>query len=98
MFRFQYQKFAIKAEISTFSKIFSSIKVKGLFTVHCTVVKTFKQGCGSVSGLDPDLVTLWIRIRIGNPNPGSRGKKIKKYQWKNAHFSFFFKVLPLKKV
>jgi hypothetical protein len=25
------------------------------------------QGCGS--GLDPDLVTLWIRIRIGNPDP-----------------------------
>jgi hypothetical protein len=47
------------------------------------------QGCGS--GSDPDLVTLWIRIRIGNPDPGSgsRGKKIKKSQWKNALFSFF---------
>jgi hypothetical protein len=28
------------------------------------------QGCGS--GLDPDSVTLWIRIRIGNPDPGAR--------------------------
>jgi hypothetical protein len=36
--------------------------------------------------LDPDSATLWIRIRIGNPDPGSgsRGKKIKKFQWKNA--------------
>jgi hypothetical protein len=42
------------------------------------------QGCGS--GLDPDSVTLCIRIRIGNPDPGSgsRGKKVKKFQWKNA--------------
>jgi hypothetical protein len=42
---------------------------------------------------------LWIRIRIGNPDPGSgsRGKKIKKFQWKNALFSFFLKkTLPLK--
>jgi hypothetical protein len=35
---------------------------------------------------DPDSATLWIRTRIGNPDPGSgsRGKKIKKFQWKNA--------------
>jgi hypothetical protein len=40
------------------------------------------QGCGSGSRLDPDSVTSWIRIRIGNPDPGSgsRGKKIKKFQ------------------
>jgi hypothetical protein len=35
--------------------------------------------------VDPDLdsVTWWIRIRIGNPDPGSRsrGKKIEKFQW-----------------
>jgi hypothetical protein len=28
------------------------------------------KGCGSE--LDPDSVTLWIRIRIGNPDPGAR--------------------------
>jgi hypothetical protein len=50
---------------------------------------------------------LWIRIRIGsgfsdfvNPDPywesGSKGKKIKKFQWKNALFSYFF-ILPLKR-
>jgi hypothetical protein len=42
------------------------------------------QGCGSGSGLDPHSVTLWIRICIGNPDPGSRGKKSKVFQWKNA--------------
>jgi hypothetical protein len=56
---------------------------------------------------------LWIRIRIGSgfsdfvdpdPDPywesgsGSRGKKIKKFQWKNALFSYFFKkILPLER-
>jgi hypothetical protein len=46
------------------------------------------QGCES--GLDLDLVTLWIRIRIriGNPDPGSGGKKIKKFHWKKALFSY----------
>jgi hypothetical protein len=29
--------------------------------------------------LDPDSVALWIRIRIGDPDPGSRGKKMKKF-------------------
>jgi hypothetical protein len=37
-----------------------------------------------------------------DPDPywesGSRGKKIKKFQWKNALLSYFFKkILPLKK-
>jgi hypothetical protein len=34
--------------------------------------------------VDPDSVTLWIRIRIGNPDPGSgsRGKKIKNFSGK----------------
>jgi hypothetical protein len=55
---------------------------------------------------------LWIRIRIGSglsdfvdPDPywesgsGSRGKKMKKFQWKNALFSYFNKkILPLKRV
>jgi hypothetical protein len=56
------------------------------------------QGCGSGSGFsdfaDPD----WIRIRIGNPDPGSgsRGKKTKKFQWKNALFSYFLKNVTTK--
>jgi hypothetical protein len=52
---------------------------------------------------------LWIRIRIGSgfsdfvdPDPywesGSRRKKIKKFQWKNALFSYLKKIVPLKKV
>jgi hypothetical protein len=36
--------------------------IKHMFTVN--------QGCGSGSGLDPDSMTLWIRIR--NPDPGAR--------------------------
>jgi hypothetical protein len=46
--------------------------------------------------MDPDSATLWIRIwiRIGNPDPGSgsRGKKIKKFLWKNALFSYLKKT------
>jgi hypothetical protein len=57
----------------------------------------FTQGCGSGSGLDPDSATLWIRIRIGNPDPrsGSRGKK---FQWKNALFSYLKKNFTTKKL
>jgi hypothetical protein len=52
---------------------------------------------------------LWIRIRIGSgfsdfvdPDPywesGSRGKKIKKFQWKNPLLKLFLtKILPLKR-
>jgi hypothetical protein len=49
--------------------------------------------------VDPDSATLWIRICIGNPDPGSgsRGEKIKKFQWKNALFSYLKKILPLKR-
>jgi hypothetical protein len=56
------------------------------------------------------LAGLWIRIRIGSlfsdfvdPDPyweyrsGSRGKKMKKYQVKNALFSYLKKNLPLKR-
>jgi hypothetical protein len=31
----------------------------------------------SVVDPDPDSMTLWIRIQIGNPDPGSRDKKMK---------------------
>jgi hypothetical protein len=64
------------------------------------LIVALKQGCGSGSGLDPDSATLWIRICIGNPDPGSgsRGKQIKKFQWKNALFKLFLtKILPLKR-
>jgi hypothetical protein len=49
------------------------------------------QGCGSGSGLDPDSATLWIQIRDPDSQygSGSRGKKIKKFQWKNALCSYF---------
>jgi hypothetical protein len=48
---------------------------------------------------EPDSVTLWIFIRIGNPDPGSgsRGKKIKKFQWKNAFFSYLLKKFTTKR-
>jgi hypothetical protein len=57
-------------------------------------------GCGSGSGLDPDSEDFV------DPDPywesgfgsGSRGKKIKKFQWKNALFSYFCtKILPIKR-
>jgi hypothetical protein len=35
--------------------------------------------------VDPDSDTLWIRIRIGNPDPDG-GKKTKKFQWKKCTF------------
>jgi hypothetical protein len=47
------------------------------------------QGCGS--GLDPDSVTLWIRIRIGNPDPDPRARKLRNFRVKNAHFSYLKK-------
>jgi hypothetical protein len=47
-------------------------------------IYTFEQDCesrsASGSGLDPDSMTLWIRIRIGNPDR-SRGKKMKKNKY-----------------
>jgi hypothetical protein len=51
------------------------------------------QGCGSGSELDPDSEDFVDP----DPDPywesgsGSRGKKIKKFQWKNALFSYFCK-------
>jgi hypothetical protein len=50
------------------------------------------QGCGSGSGWDPDLITLWIRICIGNPDPGSgsRGKGMKKKKYSFVNNIYFF--------
>jgi hypothetical protein len=59
----------------------------GLTSIFSTL-KCSNQGCGSISGLDPDSVTF----------AGSRGKKIKKFQWKKCTFLLFFKnILPLKR-
>jgi hypothetical protein len=64
--------------------------------------QSLKQGCGSVSGsgLDPDSVTFWIWIRIGNPDSGSRSKTINKFRWKNAliSYGYFLKNFTTKKV
>jgi hypothetical protein len=47
------------------------------------------QGCGSGSGFSDFVDPNW--------ESGSRGKKIKKFQWKNALFSYCLKKnLPLK--
>jgi hypothetical protein len=49
---------------------------------------------------------LWMRIGSGfsdfvdqdwESGSRSRGKKMKKFQWKNALFSYFFLILPLKR-
>jgi hypothetical protein len=72
---------------------------KGLDYPSLKIKTCCNQGCGSGSGLALDSVTLWIRIHIGNPDPGSgsRGKKIKEFQWKNALFSYFLKSFTTKK-
>jgi hypothetical protein len=41
--------------------------------------------------LDPDSVTLWIRIRIGNPDPDPGARKLRNFSGKNALFSYFLK-------
>jgi hypothetical protein len=48
---------------------------------------SFLQDCGSGSGFSyfVDLDPYW--------ESGSRGKKIKKFQWKNALFSYFLKKI-----
>jgi hypothetical protein len=46
--------------------------------------------CGSGS-------VLWIRIRIGNPDPDPGARKLRNFNGKNALFIYFFKkILPLK--
>jgi hypothetical protein len=64
------------------------------FLTNCNY---FYQGCGSGSGLDPDSVTLWIRISIGNPDPVPRARILRNFS-KKMHFSYFFKnIIPLKR-
>jgi hypothetical protein len=61
--------------------------------------KTLEQGCGSGSGLDPDSETcvdldpdwiriqrlVWIRIRIGKPDPDPGARKLRNFSGK-MHF------------
>jgi hypothetical protein len=49
--------------------------------------------------VDPDSVTLWIRIRIGNPDPGSgsRARKLRNFSGKMHFLVFFKKISPLKR-
>jgi hypothetical protein len=58
---------------------------KSLVLASCTG----NQGCGS--GLDPDSETLWIRIRIGNPDPDLGARKLRNFSGKNALFSYYLK-------
>jgi hypothetical protein len=55
---------------------------------------SLKQGCGS--GLEPDSVTLWIRIRIGNPDP--RARKLRNFSGKEHFLVIFSKNVTTKKV
>jgi hypothetical protein len=59
---------------------------------------TTGQGCGSGSGsgLDPDSATLWIRIRIGNPDPGAR--KLRNISGKMHFLVIFLKKFTIKEV
>jgi hypothetical protein len=46
--------------------------------------------------VDPDSETLWIRIRIGNPDPGAR--KLRNFSGKRHFLSYLKKnILPLKR-
>jgi hypothetical protein len=44
-----------------------------------------------VVDLDPDSMTMWIRIRIGNPGPDPGARKLRNFSGKNALFSYFLK-------
>jgi hypothetical protein len=53
---------------------------------------------GSGSGLDPDLETFWIRIRIGNPNPDPGARKLRNFSGKMHFLLFFYKNFTTNKV
>jgi hypothetical protein len=53
----------------------------------CKSSGPFLQGCGS--GLDPDSETVWIRIRIGNPDPDPGARKLRNFSGK-MHFLVIF--------
>jgi hypothetical protein len=49
--------------------------------------------------VDPDSETLWIRIRIGNPDPDAGARKLRNFSGKMHFLVIFFltKFLPLKR-
>jgi hypothetical protein len=61
------------------------------FFVYCTSIRIHSRRVSKHTGTrtvftrvvdpDPDSVTLWIRIRIGNPDPGAR--KLRNFSGKN---------------
>jgi hypothetical protein len=46
---------------------------------------------------DPDWIRIqrlvWIRIRIGNPDPDPGARKLRNFSGKNALFSYFLKKI-----
>jgi hypothetical protein len=56
---------------------------------------------GRVVDPDPDWIRIqrlvWIRIRIGNPDPDPGARKLRNFSVKNALFSHLKKILPLKR-
>jgi hypothetical protein len=55
------------------------------------------QGCGSESGLDPDSVALWIRIRLGIRIPDLEARKLRNFSGKMHFLVIFKKISPLKR-
>jgi hypothetical protein len=47
--------------------------------------------------VDPDSVALWIRIRIGNPDPDPGARKLRNFSGKMHFLVIFQKNLPLKR-
>jgi hypothetical protein len=60
--------------VSFFSEFWSSIEKYFIATAVAfeKTVSWESLGCIKTRVVDPDSVTLWIRIRIGNPEPGER--------------------------
>jgi hypothetical protein len=46
--------------------------------------------------VDPDPETLWIRIRVGNPDPDPGARKLRNFSGKMHFLVTFKKNLPLK--
>jgi hypothetical protein len=55
---------------------------------------SWNQGCGSGLDLDSATLWIWIRIPIGNPDPGAR--KLRNFSGKIHFLVIFKKTLPLK--
>jgi hypothetical protein len=60
-----------------------------ILVLNCPFRVPQNQVCGSGSGLDPDSEILWIRIRIGNPDPDPWARKMKE---KNTIFFNFLNI------